>query len=72
MSKQTIKALRGLMIFAAVLVLAVTNLEQVFMALGLTVSIFKPFLIGAAIAFVINIPMKAIEDKVFCKAGKLS
>ena len=72
MSKEMIKALRGLMIFAAVLVLAVTHLEQVFLTVGLIITIFKPFLIGAAIAFVINIPMKAIEDRVFCKAGKLS
>ena len=72
MSKQMIKALRGLMIFAAVLVLAVTHLDKVFKGAGFVVSIFKPFLIGAAMAFVFNIPMKAIESKVFGKDNKLS
>ena len=43
MSKQMIKALRGLMIFAAVLVLAVTHLDKVFTGAGFVVGIFKPF-----------------------------
>lgn len=72
MSKQMIKALRGLMIFAAVLVLAVTHLDKVFKGAGVIVSIFQPFLIGAAMAFVFNIPMTAIEHKVFEKENKIS
>ena len=72
MSKETIKALRGLMIFAAVLVLAVLHLDKVIVAIGLIISIFQPFLIGAAVAFVINLPMKAIEDRLFQKQNKLS
>ncbi len=72
MSKETVKALRGLMIFAAVLVLAILNLKEVFLAFGVIITIFKPFIIGAAVAFVINIPMKAIEGLVFKKENKLS
>ena len=72
MSKETIKALRGLMIFAALLVLAVLHLDKVFLALGLIISIFRPFIIGAAVAFVINLPMKAIENRLFAKRNKLS
>lgn len=71
MSKEKIKALRGLMIFAAVLILVVTHFEKVFAAVGLVISIFQPFLIGAAMAFVFNIPMKAIENKLFRKENKL-
>ncbi len=71
MNKETIKALRGLMIFAAVLVLAVIHLERVIVAIGLILNIFQPFLIGGAVAFVINLPMKAIEDRLFKKDGKL-
>ena len=67
MSKETIKALRGLMIFAALLVLAVLHLDKVFLAIGLMLSILQPFIIGAAVAFVINIPMRAIETKLFVK-----
>ena len=70
MSKEMIKALRGLMIFAAVLVLAVLHLDKVFFAIGLVLNILQPFLIGGAVAFIINLPMKAIEGKLF--KGKIS
>ena len=72
MSKETIKALRGLMIFAAVLVLAVIHLDKVIMFIGLVIGILRPFLIGAAVAFIINIPMKAIEDRLFARKNRLS
>lgn len=72
MNKETIKALRGLMIFAACLVLAVLHLDKVFIALGVIIRIFRPFIIGAAVAFVINIPMRAMETKLFAKQGKLT
>ncbi len=72
MNKETIKALRGLMIFAACLVLAVLHLDKVFLALGVIIRIFRPFIIGAAVAFVVNIPMRAMETKLFAKQGKLT
>lgn len=72
MKKETVKALRGLMIFAAVLVLAITHFGRVMTVLGFIISILEPFLIGGAIAFVINIPMKAIETRLFHKENKLS
>ena len=72
MGKETIKALRGLMIFAALLVLAVLHLDKVFLTIGLILSILRPFIIGAAVAFVINIPMRAIETKLFAKKRRLS
>ncbi len=71
MKKETIKALRGLMVFAAVLVLVVMNLDKVIAAIGFVLAILRPFLIGAAVAFVINIPMKAIEGKLFASENKL-
>ena len=71
MNKEMIKALRGLMIFAAVLVLAVLHLDKIFTAAGLFLGILRPFIIGAAVAFVINLPMKYFEDKLFQKRSKL-
>ena len=46
MGKETIKALRGLMIFAALLVLAVLHLDKVFLAVGWILSILRPCIIG--------------------------
>ena len=71
MNKEMIKALRGLMIFASVLVLAVLHLDKIFTAAGLFLGILRPFIIGAAVAFVINLPMKYFEDKLFQKRSKL-
>ena len=71
MNKEMVKALRGLMIFAAVLVLAVLHLDKVLMAAGVFLGILRPFIIGAAVAFVINLPMKYFEDRLFKKRNKL-
>lgn len=63
----TIKKIRGLMLFAAVVLLGVTYIQEVFVMAGLAFGIVKPFLIGAAIAFVLNLPMTAIEHHLFGK-----
>lgn len=55
------------MLFAAVVLLAVTYIQEVFIMAGLAFGIVKPFLIGAAIAFVLNLPMTAIERHLFGK-----
>lgn len=63
----TIKKIRGLMLFAAVVLLGVTYIQEVFVMAGLAFGIVKPFLIGAAVAFVLNLPMTAIERHLFGK-----
>lgn len=70
MDKELLKSLRGLMIFAALLVLAVIHLDKVLFGTAYIFSIFQPFIIGAAMAFVLNIPMKFIEGKLFQKKNK--
>ncbi|WP_090042306.1 AI-2E family transporter [Clostridium frigidicarnis] len=56
----------NLLIATYVIVLAYVflNLNTVFKAFGTMISIIKPFLIAIAIAFVLNIPMKLLEEKV--------
>lgn len=67
LDRNTIKKIRGLMLFAAVVLLGVTYIQEVFVMAGLAFGIVKPFLIGAAIAFVLNLPMTAIERHLFGK-----
>lgn len=62
-SKEKMRQLVLLMLLAAGLVLAVMYSSQLGAACGRLVGIAKPFLIGGAIAFVLNIPMRAIEEK---------
>ncbi len=72
-SKERIKQICGLMAFAAFLVLVVMYSELVFSGMVLAIDIAKPFIIGGIIAFVLNLPMKAIEEKLLSKwKGKIA
>lgn len=57
------KQIRILMVTAAILVLAVIYSDVFFKGVATCFSIVKPFLIGGAIAFVLNIPMTQIENR---------
>ena len=69
-SREKIRQIRHLMILAAVLVLAIIYSEKVFQGLAFLLGIASPFLVGGIMAFVLNIPMAAIEQKLFKKPGK--
>lgn len=62
-SREKIKQIKKLMVLAAFLVLAVIYSEKIFAGFVFIVGIFKPFIYGGAIAFVLNIPMRGIEEK---------
>lgn len=64
-SREKIRQIRHLMLLAAVLVLAIIYSEEVFQGLAFLLGITSPFLVGGVMAFVLNIPMKAFEEKVF-------
>ena len=74
--KVKIKQIRGLMVLAAVLILALIYSEQIFGAIGVGFQIFSPFIVGGVIAFILNLPMNLIEKKLMGRwngkiAGKL-
>ncbi len=62
-SREKLKQIRRLMILAAFLVLMILYSEKVFFGAAFLFGILKPFLYGGAIAFVLNIPMRAVENK---------
>lgn len=62
-NKEKIKQIKWLMVWAALLVIAVMYSNVVLGGIAFAFNIAKPFLYGGAIAFVLNIPMRAIEDK---------
>lgn len=66
-SKEKVRQIRGLMLFAAILVLVVIYSKYVFRGVGVAVSIIKPFILGGIIAFIVNLPMKGIENRLFKK-----
>lgn len=62
-SREKIKQIRNLMVLAAFLALAVIYSEKIFSGTAFLVGILKPFIYGGALAFVLNIPMRLIEEK---------
>lgn len=72
-SREKLRQIRRLMVLAALLVLAVIYSREILLGIGFGVEIVRPFVLGAAIAFVLNIPMKVYEEKLLKKwQGKLA
>lgn len=63
-SREKIRQIRNLMLLAAVLVLAVIYSEKVLWGAAFLIGVLRPFIYGGGVAFVLNIPMKLIEEKI--------
>ena len=72
MSKETRKRLMQIIAFGILLYCGVEHFDVVIGAVDFVLGIVMPFLVGGAIAFVINVPMKSIERHLFVKNGKLA
>ena len=58
--------------FGILLYCGMEHFDVVIGAVDFVLGIVMPFLVGGAIAFVINVPMKSIERHLFAKNGKLA
>lgn len=58
--------------FGILLYCGMEHFDVVIGAVDFVLGIVMPFLVGGAIAFVINVPMKSIERHLFVKNGKLA
>jgi len=65
LNRNNLKKIRGLIIFTAVVCLAVIKIDLVLKGVFFVIGILKPFIYGAVVAFVLNIPMSAIEKRLF-------
>lgn len=63
--KRSIKELRKLILFTIVILIALWNYAIVFEWIGFAFSIIFPFLLGGGIAFILNVPMSFLEEKIF-------
>lgn len=70
LDKETIKKIRGLIVFTVLILVAGWNYKLVFNGIGFLWKVIFPFVLGGAFAFLINIPMSFIEKKLFGKAKK--
>ena len=71
-SKETRKRLMQIIAFGILLYCGMEHFDVVIGAVDFVLGIVMPFLVGGAIAFVINVPMKSIERHLFAKNGKLA
>lgn len=65
LNKDTIRKIRGLIIFTIIMIMAIWNYQVFFKLLGYIFNILLPFMIGGAIAFILNVPMHFIENRLF-------
>ncbi len=72
LNRKEIKRIRGLILFAGLVFLALMKIDLIWQALVFGLQIVSPFLLGGAIAFVINLPMSFFERKLFPIEGKNS
>lgn len=72
LNKSNIKKILGIITFTLVLLSLLMNMGRVLSFLSFLWGILFPFVLGGAIAFILNIPMTAIEKKLFPQNGKIA
>lgn len=65
LNQKNVKKIRGLIIFTGMICLVLMKFDLLIRAVFFLVNIIKPFILGGMIAFVINIPMRFFENKLF-------
>lgn len=72
MEQETKKTIQSLIIFTAVVILAVIHFDSIIKVGVYGISVVMPFIIGGVMAFILNIPMSEIEKRLFKNArGRL-
>ena len=67
MNRKTKQAIIGMIVLALVLWAGLKNIDAVWGTFLGIISLVSPFIIGAGIAFVLNIPMSLMERRLFTK-----
>lgn len=70
LNRKEIKRIRGLIFFAGLVLLALMKVDLLWKAFVFCLQIISPFLLGGAIAFVINLPMSFFERKLLSRDVK--
>lgn len=70
MNKKTIRQLLMLVTFAILLYSGLEHMEIVLNFLKYIFTLFFPFLLGLAIAFILNVPVTLIENKIFYRKNQ--
>lgn len=65
LNQKNVKKIRGLILFTGIICLILMKFDLLMQAVFFVINILKPFILGGMIAFVINIPMRFFENKLF-------
>ncbi len=68
LNKENLKKIRGLILFTILILVALWNYQKLFDALKFMGNVILPFVLGGAIAFVLNVPMHFLEENIFGEA----
>ena len=71
LDRSTVLKITGILTFCILLYCALQNTAAVKGGISTVMSYLNPFIVGGAIAFIINVPMRFIERHLFPKAKKL-
>ena len=65
LNRKNVRTILGIAAFCILFAWALKNLHLAGELLGVLFRFLAPFLMGGAIAFILNLPMKAIEGRLF-------
>lgn len=65
LNKENMRKIKELIVFTLVILIALWKYTLVIDFLGFILNIIFPFLLGGAIAFILNVPMSFLEGKIF-------
>ena len=65
LSRETVKRIKGLIVFAALVVACLLKYDVVVSVLAFIFHVIFPFVLGGAIAFILNVPMNFIQRHLF-------
>lgn len=69
LNRETIRKIKELIVFTAIVIVCLWKYEMVFSVLGFVFNLLLPFIIGGAIAFVLNVPMNFFQRHLFPKGN---
>ena len=65
LDKKNMRKIMLLILFAALIYVGLQHMEVLIGLLGTGLHLLFPFILGAAIAFILNVPMHFLEEKIF-------
>lgn len=65
--KEKMKQIRKIIIWLGLVILLLIYSKEVFRGLAIAFNIMKPFIYGGIIAFILNLPLRFVEEKLFAR-----